>query len=72
MAEFRVVDLRSGNVERETVIEASSPEEAAERILGVRSFRSGRRGHLVCRVYWVSNGTTNMVRLYKAPAHPQI
>ena len=68
---FRVIDLRTGVIEPEIVVEAQSPEEAAQRALGIKAFRSGVPKHLVCRVYWVSNGTTNMVRLYKASAYPE-
>ena len=71
MPEFRVIDLRTAVIEPEAAIEAASPEEAAEKALGVKAFRSGAPKHLVCRVYWVTNGPTNMVRLYRQTNHLQ-
>jgi len=71
LPEFRVIDLRTAVIEPETAVEASSPEEAADKALGIKAFRSGVPKHLVCRVYWVTNGTTNMVRLYSQTSHPQ-
>lgn len=71
MPKFRVIDLRTGVIEPEASVEANSPEEAAEKALGIKAFRSGAPKHLVCRVYWVTNGTTNMVRLYLQTSHPQ-
>ena len=67
MAKFRVIDLRSGVIEPEHIVEARSPEEAALQALGERGVRGGmNRTRLFCRVYWTENaGQTNMVRLYR-------
>jgi hypothetical protein len=67
LAKFRVIDLRSQTIEAEHLVDAHSPEAAAERALGEKTVR-GQRGQntLLCRVYWQdSNGPTNMVRLYR-------
>lgn len=61
---FRVVDLRSMTITPEYNVEESSPEGAAEIALGMRVFRGGDRKNLVCRVYWQSRDSLNMVRLY--------
>jgi len=71
LPEFRVIDLRTAVIEPEAAVEAKSPEEAAEKALGIKALRSGVPKHLVCRVYWVTNGTTNMVRLYSQSNHLQ-
>lgn len=63
MPKFRVIDLGTGVIEPEASVEANSPEETAEKALGIKAFRSGAPKHLACRVYWVTNGTMNMVRL---------
>jgi hypothetical protein len=72
LAEFRVIDLRSKVVRPEQTVEARSPEQASEIALGVRGVRSGKPINLLCRVYWQESGTTNMVRLYSATAHPAV
>ena len=64
---FRVVDLRSMTITPEYNVEENSPERAAEIALGMRVFRSGGRKNLVCRVYWQSQESLNMVRLYSQP-----
>lgn len=66
MTEYRVIDLRTGLIDPETVaIEASSPESAAEAVLGIRLVRSGAKANLKARVYWQLSGQPkNMVRLY--------
>ncbi len=71
MAEFRVIDLRTKTVAPEALVQAQSPEGAAESALGVKAVRSGKPQHLICRVYWETNGTTNMVRLYSESAYSQ-
>ena len=71
MAEFRVIDLRTGMIEPETVVDANSPEDAAERALGIMAYRSGAPRNLICRVYWAKRGAMNMVRLYSEPRDPK-
>lgn len=67
---FRVVNLTTGMIEAEKVIEgAASPEAAAHQVLGFEVARSGARDDLVARVYWQSLGQpVNMVRLYRKGA----
>lgn len=69
MPEFRVIDLRANTIVPEIKVEAKSPEEAAEKALGVMLVRSGLPKTLACRVYWTEGGQTNMVRLYGQPAN---
>jgi|GEM_PF-814218 len=65
MAEFRVIDLRTDLITPEQKVEASSPEDAGRKVLGMDVFRSGQPKHLVARVYWQSPASPpNMVRLY--------
>lgn len=67
MPQFRVIDLRSGTIEPESVVDARSPEDAALQALGEKGVRGGQnRNRLICRVYWSQDGQTNMVRLYRA------
>lgn len=64
---FEVVDLRTDVITASTFIEGvSSPEEAAQRALGIKVIRSGARGDLVARVYWQASlgSARNMVRVY--------
>lgn len=64
---FRVIDLRSGTIEPESLVDARSPEDAALQALGEKGVRGGQnRNRLICRVYWSQDGQTNMVRLYRA------
>ena len=75
MTEFRVIDLRSGVIEPEHIVDAPSPELAALQVLGEKGVRGGQnRSRIFCRVYWQdSAGQTNMVRLYRPlwePAEP--
>ncbi|WP_449397144.1 hypothetical protein [Devosia riboflavina] len=67
MGKFRVIDLRSGVIEPEHIVDAPSPELAALQALGEKGVRGGQnRTRLFCRVYWQdSAGQTNMVRLYR-------
>jgi len=67
LGQFRVIDLRSGVIEPEHIVDASSPEEAALQALGEKGVRGGQnRTRLFCRVYWTDGGgQTNMVRLYR-------
>lgn len=70
---YRVVDLASGGAEPvEHLVEGvASPEAAAEKALGIRLFRSGRKAELRARVYFQRPGTPlSMVRLYTRPARP--
>lgn len=62
--QFRVVDLRTGVVEPEQEVVATTPEQAAELTLGMKLVRAGNRKNLTCRVYWASGDKMNMVRLY--------
>lgn len=66
MTEYRVIDLRGEVIAPEAVtVEASSPEKAAETVLGIHLVRSGARKDLKARVYWQNQGQPkNMVRLY--------
>jgi len=67
LPQFRVIDLRSGKIEQELVVDARSPEDAALQALGENGVRGGQnRNRLICRVYWSQDGQTNMVRLYRA------
>lgn len=63
---FEVIDLRTEIIASAKMVEdASSPEDAARKALGIDVFRSGRRSDLVARVYWQRMGEPkNMVRLY--------
>lgn len=67
MVQFRVIDLRSGVIEPEHIVDARTAEEAALQALGEKGVRGGQnRNRLFCRVYWQdSAGQTNMVRLYR-------
>ena len=42
MAQYRVLDLRSGTVEPEHVVDARSPEEAALLALGIKGVQGGQ------------------------------
>lgn len=66
MQDYRVIDLQSEIIDPvPRIVQATSPEAAAELALGVRLVRSGARRELRARVYWQqSGGVTNMVRLY--------
>lgn len=63
---YRVIDLRTGVIETEIVVDnARSPEHAAREALGMEVVRSGSKKELVARVYWqVPPQPQNMVRLY--------
>lgn len=67
MGQYRVIDLRSGVVEPEHIVDARSPEEAALQALGEKGVRGGQnRARQFCRVYWTDEaGQMNMVRLYR-------
>lgn len=67
LGKFRVIDLRSGVIEPEHIVDAGSPEEAALLSLGEKGIRGGQnRSRLFCRVYWTDSvGQTSMVRLYR-------
>jgi hypothetical protein len=63
---FRVVDLRSEIAGISQMVEATTPEAAAIKALGVDVVRSGRTKDLVAKVYWQLPGqATNVVRLYQ-------
>lgn len=64
MNSFRIIDLRPDVIVPEVTAKASTPEAAAMLALGLELHRSGAKRDLVCRVYWVDDGKTNMVRLY--------
>lgn len=70
MNEYQVIDLRGGTIEPEPkIVLASSPEKAAEEVLGIHLVRSGARKYLKARVYWQNPGQPkNMVRLYSEVA----
>lgn len=66
MAQYRVVDLRSGNVEPEQVVDARSPEEAAFLALGIKGVQGGQNPtRLFCEVHWSDGGQTHLVTLYR-------
>ncbi len=64
---FQVFDLRPETPAAPVEVEATSPEDAARKVLGVEVFRSGRARDLIARVYWQAAGSKNMVRLYGKP-----
>lgn len=66
MAQFRIIDLQLEAVQPDDVIvEARSPEAAAQAALGVELVRSGSKRELRARVYWQHPGQpVSMVRLY--------
>lgn len=66
MSQYRVIDLLPDVIDPEAIIvDAVSPEKAAERALGVSLTRSGARHDLRARVYHQKPGEPlNMVRLY--------
>jgi hypothetical protein len=65
MTEFRVVDLLDGEITKEILVEAVSPEAAAKKALGVDLVRSARKSLVRAKVYFCHPGTTpSMVRLY--------
>lgn len=71
---YRVVDLASGGPDpvEHLVDGVASPEAAAEKALGTRLFRSGRKPELRARVYFQRPGMPiSMVRLYTKPAKPR-
>lgn len=71
MTEYRVIDLNTQTVDpKPRVIQASSPEHAAELILGIKLVRGGHKKNLRARVYWqLGASPTNMVRLYTQTDH---
>ena len=71
---YRVIDLASGGAEPvEHLVEGvASPEAAAQKALGTRLFRSGRKAELRARVYFQRPGMPmSMVRLYTKAARPR-
>lgn len=70
MPEYRVIDLQTETIDPEPrIVQAPSPEKAAEIALGVKLVRSGARRELRARVYWdQADGIKNMVRLYSIVA----
>ena len=68
MEKFRIIDLRGASSGSERVVADQTPEGAASRVLNLRLVRAGSPSRLVCKVYWRSGDTTNMVRLYEASA----
>lgn len=73
MTEYQVIDLRSAIIDPEPImIEAASPEKAAEKALGIHLVRSGALKDLVARVYWQkTNEPKNMIRLYQQVGDPR-
>ncbi|KFC61782.1 hypothetical protein FF80_03979 [Devosia sp. LC5] len=70
---YRVVDLASGGPEplEHEVDGVNSPEAAAEKVLGTKLFRSGRKADLRARVYFQRPGMPlSMVRLYAKAIKP--
>lgn len=66
MTAYRVIDLATETIEPEAkIVDAMSPEHAAQLALGVDLVRSGARRNLRARVYSESPGQPkSMVRLY--------
>lgn len=65
LRQYRVVDLTSEEVRPDVLVDALSPEDAAEQALGLKVARSGARRNLAARVYWqMPNSPLCMVRLY--------
>jgi len=65
MPEYRIVDLLNSVIDPHAiVVNAPTPEKAAELALGVSLTRSGARRNLRARVYSQGIGALNMVRLY--------
>ena len=64
--QYRVIDLRTGDAApNETIVEARSPEAAAQGALGLELVRSGPKHELRARVYFQHDGQpVSMVRLY--------
>jgi hypothetical protein len=69
---YRVIDLASPAPEPpEHLVSANSPEDAAEKVLGIRLFRSGSKQDLRARVYFQRPGMPiSMVRLYSKAIKP--
>jgi hypothetical protein len=72
MTEYRVIDLDTQTIDPQPrIVQASSPEHAAELVLGIKLVRSGHKKNLRARVYWrQGTGPTNMVRLYAQAEQP--
>jgi hypothetical protein len=66
MPQYRIVDLSNETIDPYPIIvDAPSPELAAQQALGVTLTRSGARRNLRARVYSQRDGESmNMVRLY--------
>lgn len=64
--EYRVIDLQTETIDPEPkTVKASSPEKAAELVLGIELVRSGSKRDLRARVYCQQPGQPlTMVRLY--------
>lgn len=68
MPPYRVVDLRSNVIDPHDIFvaDATTPEEAVEKALGIVPVRGGLAKDLVARVYWqIGTRPVNMVRLYR-------
>lgn len=65
-SDFRVIDLQTETIDPEPkTVKATSPERAAELVLGQQLVRSGAKKDLRARVYFQSAGQpVSMVRLY--------
>lgn len=73
MTEYRVIDLQTEAIDpNPKIVTASSPEAAAELVLGLKLVRSGNKRDLRARVYSQRPGQPmSMVRLYQKVAHQQ-
>lgn len=67
MLEYRVIDLDTETIDPEPrTVSASSPERAAEQVLGEKLVRGGSKQDLRARVYFRHAGQSiSMVRLYR-------
>ena len=67
MTEYKIVDLRAETIEAEPrIVDAKSPEKAAEFLLGLQLVRGGQPHDLRARVYSQTPGNPlTMVRLYE-------
>ena len=70
MMEYRVIDLQTEVIDPEPkTVSSSSPEKAAELVLGLDLVRSGAKRDLRARVYYQHPGQpVTMVRLYSKAA----
>lgn len=65
MPQYQVVDINAVDEANSPLVHASTPERAAEIVLGVSLVRSGQKRNLRAQVYCQKQGEAlTMVRLY--------